>query len=534
MTALYIDAIWLATAFLAGLLMRRIGLPTLIGFLASGFLLKAFGAVDGKLIDVLSSLSDLGITLLLFTIGLKIKLRTLVKKEIIITASAHMLLTTLAFAGLLFLLSYSSIRVFSDLSIASALTIGFALSFSSTVFVIKSLEDRGELTSTHGNMAIGILIIQDIFAVIFLTAMNDVTPSLWVLLLPLYIYLIRFVLNYLLNRSGHGDLLTVFGFFAPLIAGAMAFDLVNLKYDLGALIIGMLLVNHTKADELYKRMLKFKDFFLIAFFINIGLLSESPSIISISVALGILLLVFFKGFLFNYIMSFFDLRARTNFLTALSLTNFSEFGLIIGAVGYNAGLISDKWIVVLAVLMSFSFLLSAPINAKSYELFDWFKSFLTKLNKTPKEIDCQPKIALEINYVIVGTGSIGGPALRHFHSKHQHQVLAVDYSTDRVEKLKEEGYNAVWGDTTDREFWDEAELDNIKLVVLAMTDYASIFNTLKQIKQLKNRKFKIATICHYADEKQKLEAFDVDYIYYYKTELGIDFAEHAMEQIEIG
>lgn len=530
MSALYIDAIWLATAFFSGLIMRRLGLPTLLGFLASGFLLHSFGAINGALSSVLGSLSDLGITLLLFTIGLKIKFKTLIQKEILVTASSHMLLTTLAFSGLLFLLSFSSIRIFSNLSIWSALSIGFALSFSSTVFVIKSLEDRGELTSSHGRMAIGILIIQDIFAVIFLTATNDIVPSLWALGLPLYLYLIRFILNPLLSRTGHEELLTIFGFFAPLIAGALVFDFVNIKYDLGALIIGMLLVNHAKADELYERMLKFKDFFLIAFFINIGL-SESPTLTTLYVAIGLLITVFFKGFLFNYIMSFFKLRARTNFLTSLSLTNFSEFGLIVGAVGIKVGLVTEEWVVILAILMSFSFLVAAPLNAKSYELFDYFKTFLTKFNKTPKDIDCQPAITSSIQYLVIGIGSFGKPALQRFVDEYGNNVLAIDYNNEKIEALKSDGFNANWGDTTDRDFWEEGNFENVKLIVLTMSDYASTYNTLKQINRIKNRPFKVAAVCHYADEKKKLTHLNVDYVYYYKTDLGIDFAEHALEQI---
>jgi len=510
--------------------MSRLGLPTLIGFLATGFLLNAFGLVEGNLKEVLSTLSDLGITLLLFTIGLKIKVKTLFRKEIITSASFHMILSTLAFSGVLFLLSFSGLQFFAGMSIYSALIIGFALSFSSTVFVVKSLEDRGEMSARHGRLAIGVLIIQDIFAVLFITLTNDKIPSLWALGLPIYIYLIRYVLNFFLNRSGHGEMLTVFGFFAPLILGAFVFDLVHLKYDLGALVIGMLLVSHMKVEELYDRMMSFKDFFLIAFFINIGL-SGTPTVTTILIALSLLVLVFFKGFLFNVLFSFFDLKARNNFLTSLSLMNYSEFGLIVGAVGMNMGYVSEQWLIILAVLMSFSFLLSSPLSAKSYELYEQFKPFLTKINRTSKEIDCQPKIMKGAEYLVIGIGSIGFPALAHFSKEHKGKVLAIDYDKDKVNQLNADGYQSAWADTTDREFWEETDLSNIKLVVLAMSDYASNFNTLKQINKLSNKSFKVTAICHYADEKEKYEHLNVDYVYYYKKELGEDFADHALEVV---
>ena len=527
MEAIYIDAIWLAVAFLSGLVMRQLGLPTLIGFLATGFFLNYAGLVDGTLEGLVGSLSDLGITLLLFTIGLKIKFKTLIQKEILVSASTHMILSTLAFSGLMFLMSYTGIRLFSDMNVYTALTIGFALSFSSTVFVVKTLEDRGEMSARHGKFAIGILIIQDVFAVAFITLTNDEVPSVWALTLPLYLYVIRFLLKPLLNKSGHGEMLTVFGFFAPLILGSLAFDLVNVKYDLGALIIGMLLVNHQKAEELYQRMMSFKDFFLIAFFINIGL-AETPTLLTFIVAFCLLVFVFFKGFLFNLILSIFDLRARTNFLTSLNLTNYSEFGLIVGAVGAKLGFITDEWLIIIAILMSISFLLSAPLNARSYELYERFKKPLTLINRTSEEIDSQPKIMEGIEYMIVGIGSIGEPAFNHFQKKYKEKVLAVDYSSEKISQLKEDGFQAAWGDTTDRDFWEENNFKNVKLVVLAMSDYASNYNTLKQINKMKKRDFKVAAICHYEDEKEKFENMTVDYIYYYKKELGEDFAEHAL------
>lgn len=532
MDPIHIDAIWLGVAFLSGLIMRQLGLPTLIGFLAAGFFLNYADVVQGNLKDILGSLSDLGITLLLFTIGLKIKVKTLVQKEILVTASTHMILSTLAFSGLVFLFGYTGLRMFSDITVESALVIGFALSFSSTVFVVKSLEDRGEISSKHGKMAIGILIIQDVFAVLFITLTNDEVPSIWALTLPLYLYLVRFILKPLLHKSGHGEVLTIFGFFAPLILGSLAFDLVNLKYDLGALIIGMLLVKHPKVDELYERMMSFKDFFLVAFFINIGL-SETPTLTTLIVALCLLVFVFFKGYLFNVIMSFFNLRARTNFLTSLSLMNYSEFGLIVGAVGNKMGLISDEWLISIAVLMALSFLLAAPFNTRSYELFDKFKKYLIVINKTSKDIDHQPVIGKNINYIVVGVGSIGRSAFEHFHNNFKNKVLAVDYDNEKVDLLKSENFLAEWGDTTDRDFWEENDFKNVDLVILAMSDYASNHNTLKQINKMKKKPFKVAVICHYEDEQHKFENMHVDYVFNYKNELGEDFAEHAMMEHDI-
>lgn len=439
---IYIDAIWLAAAFLCGLAMKTIGMPTLLGFLIAGFALNIFGVVEGNLKYVLSALSDLGVTLLLFTIGLKIRIKTLVRKEILLTTSIHMVVITLFFSGLLFLMSFTSISFLTELSWKTILMISFALSFSSTVFVIKTLEERGEVTSRHGKLAIGILIIQDIFAVLFITATSDKIPSIWVLMLPIYLVAVQFVLSKLLSRAGHGDLLTIFGFFAPLIAGAFVFDLVNLKYDLGALIIGMLLVNHKKTDELYNRMMNFKDFFLIGFFINIGL-TGTPTWSMFLIAAFLVIFIFLKGFFFNIIMSVFDLRARTNFLTSISLSNYSEFGLIVGAIGLSLGYLTEDWLLIIALTMTLSFFISAPFNKKAYAIYDHYRKFLTKINRTSKEIDKQPAIAKGVCYIVVGLGSIGESAFKNLHQKFGDKVMGIDYDSEKVNQYATLGYNVV-------------------------------------------------------------------------------------------
>ena len=528
MSAIYIDALWLSIAFLSGLAMKKIKLPPLIGFLATGFFLNYFGFTDGNLQEIIETLSNLGITLLLFTIGLKIKLSQLLKKEVLVTTSAHIVLTSLSFGGFIFLFSYLSLPLFEGISWQTSFVIGIALSFSSTVFIIKTLEQRGEISSRHGKFAIGVLIIQDIFAVIFLTLSKTEWPSIWALTLPLYLYILHFVLSRLLSQTGHGEMLTVFGFFAPFIGGALAFDFINIKYDLGALTVGMLLVNHVRSNELYDRMMSYKDFFLVGFFINIGL-QGVPTWGNMAVAAILLIGVFFKGALFFKLFSFFNLRARSNFLTSMHLSNYSEFGLIVGSVAVTSGLLSNEWLVTIALAMSFSFLLSAPIVERSYELFDRFKKYIQPWNHTSSNIDDQPYISGKVKFIVVGLGSIGMPAYLRLHHEFKGCVIGVDYNQEKIDNLKNNDFHAVWGDVTDREFWEESNWIAVEFVVLAMSDYASNVNTLRQINKLASRSFKVGVICHYEDEKEKFQSLGADLIYHYKTEVGEDFADHAIE-----
>jgi predicted Kef-type K+ transport protein len=523
-----IDAIWLSIAFASGIIARKFNLPPLIGFLLTGFLINATGLTKGNISEVLQSLADLGVILLLFTIGLKIKIKTLVKPEIWLTASLHMLLSLVVFGGVIFLLSFLGLRFLGELSLLSAGLIGFALSFSSTVFVVKVLEEKGELNSLHGNIAIGILVIQDIFAVLFIAFSASKVPSIWALALLPFLFVIRKLLFKLLDTLGHGELLTVFGFFATFTIGAFSFAMVGLKPDLGALVIGMLLVGHEKSDELYDRMMEFKDFFLIAFFINIGL-TGVITWNAIWIALVLLPFALVKSGLFFYLLSRFDLRARTAFHSSLSLANYSEFGLIVGVIALQMDLINSEWLVALAILMSFSFLLSSPINNKAHELYDKWQPILSRINGDKVCQDEEPIYFGDAEFLVLGMGTIGRPAYRYLNSEHAGKVLGIDYGQDRVNRLKKEGYNIMWGDSTDSQFWINANFDKVRLVLFSISDQSSNVNSLKEMMKTKNKHFEVGAIANYPDQIDALKGLGVDYVYCYKDKLGKEFAEDCLE-----
>ena len=168
--------ILITVAFILGFLARQVGLPPLVGFLIAGFVLNGFGIEGG---EALQTLADLGVTLLLFSIGLKLDLKSLAKPEVWAGASLHMIITVVAFGAGVFGLGMLGLPFFTDLTFPLAVLIAFALSFSSTVFAVKILEEKGEMGAMHGQVSIGILIMQDIFAVLFLTFSLGKLPSPW-------------------------------------------------------------------------------------------------------------------------------------------------------------------------------------------------------------------------------------------------------------------------------------------------------------------------------------------------------------------
>jgi glutathione-regulated potassium-efflux system ancillary protein KefC len=145
------DVAWISLAFVLGFLASMVGLPPLVGFLATGFVIHAFGFSSG---EVLNKLADLGITILLFIVGLKLDLRLLLKPQIWAVTALHSSAITAVIGAVIFWLALLGLPMFSKLDLNGALTLAFALSFSSTVFAVSSLEKSGEMNSLHGSLRI--------------------------------------------------------------------------------------------------------------------------------------------------------------------------------------------------------------------------------------------------------------------------------------------------------------------------------------------------------------------------------------------
>lgn len=253
------------------------------------------------------------------------------------------------------------------MSMEQIVLLGFALSFSSTVFAVKSLQEKGEMNATYGTLAIGILVMQDIFAVVFLTASTGKIPE-WYAIALFALPFCRPLFYKVLDWVGHGEMLVLFGIFFALVVGAGLFQFVGVKPDLGALILGMLLAGHPKASELSKSLFNLKELFLVCFFLNIGL-SEQPTIQGFMLAVLFLLLLPVKGILYFLVLNRFKFRVRTSLLTSLSLFNYSEFGLIVGGLAFKMGWMSGDILVAVAIAVSLSFLIAAPLNKAGHKLY---------------------------------------------------------------------------------------------------------------------------------------------------------------------
>ncbi len=515
---------WIIATFFMGLMAYKLGLPPMVGFLGVGFMFKAVGLESTH---ELREIADLGVTLMLFTIGLKLDVKSLLRIQIWGVASSHMLITIIVYASLFFALSYTGIETFANIDIWSALLIAFALSFSSTVFAVKVLEGKNEMGALYAQIAIGILIVQDIFAVVFLTASTGKIPSIWALGL-FGLPLIRPVLYKLMDQVEHGELLVLYSLLLA-VGGATLFELVGMKADLGALIFGVLLAQHSKASEVSKTLYNFKDLFLVGFFVNIGL-SGTPTMENLILAGALSLFMFAKVLLFFWLSLKTHLRARTSFLTSLSLANYSEFGLIVGAIGVSNGWMSQSWLITIAIALAMTFVIASPLNAMAHELYTRYSERL-KLWQTKKCLkDELPVDVSGADVLVFGMGRIGTGVYQDINYYYPDRVKGIDFDTNVFKTHETDNKKVIYADVMDKDFWGSVDLAEVSLVFLNLPD---IDKNLFTVTQLKEKGFDghIAAIAMYDNEISLLKSAGANEVYNFYSEVGIGFAEHVRRNL---
>jgi predicted Kef-type K+ transport protein len=516
------DLLWIAPALIAGIAAARFGLPPMVGYLLCGFVLNLSGVYDH---ERLTTIGNLGVTLLLFTIGLKLDLRSLLRPVIWAGTTLHTAIVVAVLGTLLYWMSLAGIQAFAGLDIGKAMLIGFALSFSSTVFAVKTLEDKGEYKSRYGQTAIGVLIMQDIFAVVFLAASTGKLPSLWALGLLLLIPM-RFVLMNLLNSARHSRELQVLYGLALALGGYALFDAVDVKGDLGALIIGTMLASHPLASDVSKRLLGFKDLLLVGFFLSIGM-SGNLTVSAMLIALLLAMLVIFKVALFFVLFARFKMRARTATLSTLVLANYSEFGLIVGAIAVSNAWLTEDWLVTIALALTMTIIIAAPINMQASRLYDRLRPTVSKFETKSLLPEDEPVDLGEAKIVVIGMGRLGTGVYDHLATDYGDLLIGIDVDPDLIDTHRAAGRNVVLADVTDEEVWDNTHTDNIEVGMLALQDHQKNLGFFNRVRE-RNRGAKVFAVARHQDEVAELIDAGAEAAWNMYSEAGVGLASEVI------
>ena len=512
-----IEPFIILTALLCGMASRAIGFPALIGYLAAGFVLYEFNISSGPLLE---ALADLGITLLLFTIGLKLEPAKLLETKVWGTTLIQMAATQVVMFLLLITLNATLQEL--NLDYVGAGIIALALTFSSTVFVIQTMQERGEVDSSHSALAIGILIVQDLVAVIFLAVSAGKAPTVYAIGMLAIIPLRPLILR-LLAVAGYGELLTLLGL-ALAIGSAKVSELVGMKGDLGALFVGAVLAGHHKSKAMANNLMQLKDLFLVGFFLSIGLGGwPSTTLILVSILIG--LLAGLKPLLYFPLMTRFHTSPRTAVLASGVLANHSEFGLIVVSVAAAANLLHSEWSAVLSIAVAVSFVVAAPLSSATHEFYRKYRNRLLTFQSAELAKSFEPTDGARI--VILGMGRVGTGAYDSLEPQWGQGVLGVEELESRVAHHISERRRVVTADASDPDFWFRLNLNELKLIMLALTNHRENMLVAELLRSMGYRG-ELAAVVRHEDHAREMHRAGISPFNLY-GEAGSGFAAHASE-----
>lgn len=496
----------------AGLALRQ---PLIVSFIAVGVLVGPAGIGLVTQHEEVELLASIGISLLLFVVGLKLDVHTVrtVGPVALATGIGQIVFTSLA--GL-------AIALALGMDMATATYVGVALTFSSTIIIVKLLSDRHEINALHGRIAVGLLIVQDlavILAMIGLTALGSDRGEDQSLLahamsvgtkgvgfLAVVAAMARWVLpraSAFLARSP--ELLVLVGI-ALAVAFAAVGDALGLSKEVGAFVAGASLASTEYREAIASRLVTVRDFLLLFFFIDLGArldLSVMGATLGTAALLSAFVLVG-KPIIVMTIMRALGYRKRTGFLTGLTVAQISEFSLILAALGVSLGHIGREAMGLITTVGLVTIGVSTYMIIYSGRLYEWLAPRLNVFERRVphRELGAGTAETTKPDVVIFGLGRYGGGIVRHLLQRNR-RVMGVDFDPEALSAWRREGLRAVYGDATDPEVFDQVPLDGVSWVVSTAPDLDTSRMLLHNLRE-RGYHGSIAVACRTAGEGNEL------------------------------
>jgi len=470
-------SILLLVAFVASYIVRLFKQPVIIGYILAGVIISPFFIQFGNSSEVINILSKFGVAFLLFIVGLHMNPK--VFKEVGLPSFLIGLIQVILTAALGFFVSWKLL----GFEMIASVYVGLALAFSSTIIVMRLLSDKNHLDSLYGKISIGILLVQDliaIFALMFVSSMSNGTGfksfALQGLLGGAGLIAILFFIGYFIlpkivkQIAKSQELLFLFSICWCFLIASL-FDFFGFSIEIGALIAGIVLSISPYSTEISSRIKPLRDFFIIIFFIILGLKVQIFNLNSKVFLNAIILSVFvliIKPLILMTLLGLFKYTKRTNFLVGTTLAQVSEFSLILLLLGSSIGYINQEISQTIILAMIITILISTYMVVHAKNFYRRMKGFASLFER--KNIKKNRKIKKRYDAILFGYNRVGFDILRSL-KKIKKNYLVVDFNPDIIADLTKFGIPCLYGDIDDPEFLQELPLDKIQIAISTAPDF---------------------------------------------------------------
>ncbi|GAA2494968.1 cation:proton antiporter family protein [Streptomyces gobitricini] len=514
-----LTAVILAISAFVGLLAVRLRQPLIVAFIGVGILVgpTGFGWVEAD--GTIELLARMGIAILLFLVGLRLDL------HLIRTTGPIALATGLGQVLFTSVIGYL-IAIGLGMDTVTALYVAVALTFSSTIIIVKLLSDKRELEQLHGRIAVGFLIVQDIVVVLVMIALTafgrkagenlavDVALvfAKGLGLLAGVALLMRYVLPKVLHQVARSqELLLLFGVAYAVSVAALS-DWMGFSSEVGAFLAGVSLATTPYRDALGARLVSLRDFLLLFFFLELGARLEfsdasrqltDAAIFSVFVLVGNPLIVVL-------IMAAMHYPVRVGFLAGLTVAQISEFSLILAALGLSLGHITGATVSLITVVGLITIGGSTYLILYSHRIYARLERWLSVLERTDgrkRDLHGHEK---EADVILYGLGRFGG-AIADQLGKTGHRVLAVDFDPHRVARSEREGVTAMYGSAEDMHLLENLPLSHARCVI-STVPLAETSKALLHGLRHHDYRGKVALTAHSERDAEQLAAVGADLI----------------------
>ncbi|ABB23546.1 cation:proton antiporter [Pelodictyon luteolum] len=535
------------------LVFQRLKIPPVIGLIFTGILLGPSGigvVYDEKLI---STLAELGVVLLLFTIGLEFSLDDLkrLRRIVLVGGVVQIVFTGLAIS---FLAYWLMLAIGREISTSAAIFLGFAFSVSSTAICLKILSDRDELELPHGRIALGILIFQDLAIVPLIIGISflnpEAVPSLETVLRKIG-FIVLFASGIFLGfrifmpkmvriiASLHAREVLVIGALVICFGAAYLTSLAGLSLALGSFVAGMVIASTDESHQISVTIDPFREAFTSIFFISVGLLLDVQMInlpLFAAMALGVLLV---KGLLVTIVSVFLGNSIRVSLMAGMALAQIGEFSFVLADSGLANGVINQEVFQAMLAIIVVTMIVTPAMIALAPRIADQVApalGFIPLVSRdaplsTVRPADSTIICAGEIHAAIVGFGVNGQNVAAVLHATNiSYSVLEID--RELVRTMRRKGEPIYYGDCTEQKSLLRAGIDHARAVVLGISDMTAVRRSIGMIRQINPKAFIIvrSRTLHRIDE---LYAAGADVVVTEKFETSIQIFSQLLNHFTV-